>query len=81
MTASLFLWLIPVGMAVLFLLALAAIVILLLLRRPKWQQDQQQSTEETRMIQTMHQQLSRMEDRVEALETILSDHGKGGQGR
>jgi phage shock protein B len=32
--------------------------------------------EETRLIQELHQGLSRMEKRVEALETILLDPGK-----
>jgi phage shock protein B len=32
--------------------------------------------EETRMIQELHQGLSRMEKRIEALETILLDLGK-----
>jgi phage shock protein B len=31
----------------------------------------QQSADETRMIQTIYNELSRMEERVEALETIL----------
>ena len=38
---------------------------------------QTQDAEETRMIQEMFQQLSRMETRVEALETILLDRQKG----
>lgn len=34
-------------------------------------------TDEARMIQDIHQSLSKMEERVEALETILMDsHGK-----
>jgi phage shock protein B len=74
-------WLIPVGMAALFLFVLFVIVLLLIIRRPRWQQSQQQSAEETRMIQTMSQQLSKMEERVEALETILSDHRQGGEVR
>ena len=36
-----------------------------------------QEAEETRMIQEMFQHLSRMENRIEALETILLDRQKG----
>lgn len=35
--------------------------------------DRRQQAEETRMIQDMHRSLSRMEERVEAMETILVD--------
>jgi len=35
--------------------------------------DQKQQAEETKMIQEIYQGLSRMEERVEALETILLD--------
>ncbi len=41
---------------------------------------QAQEAEETRMIQEMFQQLSRMETRIEALETILLDQQKGKSG-
>ena len=41
---------------------------------------QAQQAEETRMIQEMFQQLSRMETRIEALETILLDRQKGERG-
>ena len=41
---------------------------------------QAQEAEEARMIQEMYQQLSRMEARVEALETILLDRQKGKNG-
>jgi len=76
-----FICLIAVAVGVLLLVALAVIVIVLVVRHPKGQQSQQQNTEETRMIQAMSQQLAKMEERVEALETILSDHGTGRQGR
>jgi len=39
------------------------------------------SGEETRMIQTIYQQLSRMEDRIEALETLLLDRERKEGGR
>ena len=38
--------------------------------------DRKQQAEEARMIQEIHQGLSRMEERVEALETILLDRSK-----
>ncbi len=41
---------------------------------------QAQEAEETRMIQEMFQHLSRMETRIEALETILLDQQKGKSG-
>ena len=36
------------------------------------------SPEQTRMMQEIHQSLSRMEQRIEALETILFDQSPGG---
>lgn len=41
---------------------------------------QAQEAEEARMIQEMYRHLSRMEARVEALETILLDRQKGKNG-
>lgn len=38
--------------------------------------DQKQDAEEAKMIQEIYQGLSRMEERVEALETILLDRAK-----
>jgi phage shock protein B len=38
---------------------------------------QRTEAEEARMIQEIYKGLSRMEERVETLETILLDHGKG----
>jgi len=37
----------------------------------------QQDTEDTRTIQIIYRELSRIEERVDALETILLDRGKG----
>jgi phage shock protein B len=37
----------------------------------------QQDTDDTRTIQIMYRELSRIEERVGALETILMDRGKG----
>lgn len=36
--------------------------------------DRQSQTDEARMIQEIHQGLTRMEERVDALETIILDH-------
>ena len=41
--------------------------------------DQHQQAEETKMIQQIYQGLSRMEERIEALETILLDREREGQ--
>jgi phage shock protein B len=72
-----FVLLIPVVMVLLLLFVLFVVVLALIIRRPRSQENQQQSNEETRIIQAMSQQLAKMEERVEALETILSDHGTG----
>ncbi len=42
-----------------------------MLRRGEGRRAGAQSEEETRLIQQMHRQLERMEERIEALETIL----------
>jgi phage shock protein B len=41
--------------------------------------DQRQEANEAKMIQEIYQGLSRMEERLEALETILLDRAKGDQ--
>jgi len=41
--------------------------------------DQKQQAEEAKMFQQIYQGLSRMEERVEALETILLDRDKEGR--
>jgi phage shock protein B len=41
--------------------------------------DQHQQAEEAKMIQQIYQGLSRMEERIEALETILLDREREGQ--
>lgn len=48
-----------------------AIQALKILRGSPGDRTGQQSADETRMIQTIYNELSRMEERVEALETIL----------
>lgn len=42
-------------------------------RRGGWLRGSQLTEDETRLIQELHQGLARMEERVEALETILMD--------
>ncbi len=42
------------------------------------EQDSKLRAQETRLIQEIHQGLSRMEERVEALETILLDRDRKG---
>jgi phage shock protein B len=39
--------------------------------------EQQNEAQEARMIQEIHKGLSRMESRIEALETIVLDHQRG----
>jgi len=52
-------------------------VVLVLMRREGFRGAGRQQSEETRTIQELHNQLSRMEARIEALETIIiEDHGK-----
>ena len=43
----------------------------------KLREQPSQPAEDTRMIQEIHQGLSRMEERIEALETILFDRNTG----
>ena len=40
---------------------------------------QRREVDEAKMIQEIHQGLSRMEERIEALETIMLDRAKGDQ--
>lgn len=62
-----------------FGLPLAAIIgtfvlgALKILRGDPAQRNKQHAADETRMIQAIYHQLSKMEDRIEALETILLD--------
>lgn len=50
-----------------------AFVISLFFRRRGKEGDRAQWNEETRLMQEMHEDLSRMETRIEALETILME--------
>jgi phage shock protein B len=49
-----------------------------ILKGDSTQRDKQSHAQETRLIQEIHHGLSRMEERVEALETILLDREKKG---
>ena len=61
------------------MLAIIPVTILLVIRLFKGgfsRTDRKKQAEETRMIQEIYQGMSRMEERVEALETILLDREK-----
>jgi phage shock protein B len=60
---------IVVGLPVLFV----AFVFSLFFRRRGRERDRTQWNEETRLMQEMHDNLSKMETRIEALETILME--------
>ncbi len=54
------------------------IVAIIAVRNEGTKADPEQQADDTRLIQDMHRTLSRMEDRVEALETLLMDREAGG---
>lgn len=56
---------------VLLLLAALALGIVKIVRGNSEGQEGSKADEEAKIIQELHQQLTRMEDRIEALETIL----------
>ena len=56
---------------VLALLAGTAVAIVKIIKGKTARQDEAQNTEEAKTIQEIHQGLTRMEKRIEALETIL----------
>ena len=65
--------------SILIMLAIIPITILLAIRLFKGgisRTDQKKQAEETKMIQEIYQGMSRMEERVETLETILLDREK-----
>lgn len=68
-----------IGGAIL-LIATIGLIVIGIIRAAKTgglsKKDKQASTEETRMIQEIYHGLSRMEERVEALETILIERTK-----
>ena len=67
----------------LFLLGIFALLVLLirLATSPRKKRETETDTSETRMIQELHHGFSRLEDRVEALETILMDQMRGRRSR
>lgn len=58
---------------VLALLGLVAVAIVRFIKGPRARAADANEQEEARMIQDLHQGLTRMEQRIEALETILLD--------
>ncbi len=58
---------------VLALLGGIAVAIIRVIKGRGGGQDQEDQAEEARLIQELHQDLSRMEKRIEALETILME--------
>ncbi len=65
--------------SIIILLAIIPVTILLIIRLFKGgisRTDRKKLAEETRMIQEIYQGLSRMEERIETLETILLDREK-----
>ena len=65
--------------SIIIMLAIIPVTIVLIIRLFKGgisRTDRKKQAEEARMIQEIYQGLSRMEDRVETLETILLDREK-----
>lgn len=62
--------------SIVFALAIIPGTILLAIKFFRGGQDPGDQAEEAKMIQEIYKSLSRMEERVEALETILLDHEK-----
>jgi phage shock protein B len=65
--------------SLIIMLAIIPVTILLIIRLVKGgfsRTDRKRQTEEAKMIQEIYQGLSRMEERVETLETILLDREK-----
>lgn len=69
------------GALVLVLAGLAAIVIALAIKIFKGTGNRDHHAQDTRMIQETYQGLSRLEERIEALETILHDRKREDHGR
>lgn len=65
-------------MAVMLLLVLGAVAVsfVYVLRGRKYRQNRHAEAQETQLIQEIHRGLARMEERVEALETLMLDQGK-----
>lgn len=66
--------LIVIGLPLLFVL-----ILIRMLKGPSGKSDNTMNAKETRMIQEMHHGFSKMEDRIEALETILMERERSGK--
>lgn len=64
---------------VLALLGGVAVAIVRIIRGPRARAEDRDQQEEARLMQELHQGLTRMEQRIEALETILLEKDKKGQ--
>ncbi len=64
---------------VLALLGLVAVTIVRIIKGPRGKAADKALQEETRMMQDLHQGLTRMEERIEALETILLEQDRKDQ--
>ncbi|MEW5912062.1 MAG: hypothetical protein AB1814_05875 [Thermodesulfobacteriota bacterium] len=64
---------------VLALLGGVAVAIVRIIKGPRARAEDSDQQEEARLMQELHQGLSRMEQRIEALETILLEKDKKGQ--
>lgn len=61
------------GIPIIFMLGIFSIVILNILMGRKKERAQELNGEETRLIQEIHNGLSKLEKRIETLETIILD--------
>lgn len=65
---------------VLAMLGVVAVAIVKIIKSPRTRSQDETSEEEARLIQDLHKGLERMEQRIEALETILLEKdGKDGR--
>jgi phage shock protein B len=64
------------GAAILVLAGLVAIIVALAFKLFRGAGDRTSQMEDTRLIQELYQGLSRLEQRVESLETILADRDR-----
>jgi phage shock protein B len=64
---------------VLALLGLVAVTIVKIIKGPRGKAADQAAREETKIMQDLHQGLTRMEQRIEALETILLEQDRKDQ--
>lgn len=64
------------GLVFLAVVCAAIILVIRIVKGGLSPEQKEEKNEEARMIQEIYQGLSRMEERVEALETILMEYGK-----